>query len=202
MTNTIDNKFEDKNNGVPMGRYGRMTQRRGSSSGGDTQNNQNNSDNKHSGNFKRGAGCFLIGACLVGSALGLGGYANALAAESNENANSREERYVERVFDETEGYRLVRRNNDIWREKSDGSEKQQITHTPNILELWASIIKTSKGEEMIYTEWTGEPDLRTNIIPAEKIKYVNAYLVKKGKDDSERIPIGLDKFYELRDKNY
>jgi hypothetical protein len=146
---------------------------------------------------------YILPLFLVASLIGAGAWAAVRGyAESNENANSKEERYVERVFDETGGYRLIRRNNDIWREKSDGSEKQQITHTPDILELWAYAIKTSRGEEVIYTEWTGDPDLKTNNISGEKIKYVNAYLIKKGKDDSERIPIGLDKFYELRDKSH
>jgi hypothetical protein len=98
MVNSIDNKVESGKEGEPMGRYGIYQKRRGST--GNTGNNSNSSntyesktnENKNSSStfngLKRGAGCFLLGASLLGLA-SLGGLDYAVGKAYAEVENVR-----------------------------------------------------------------------------------------------------------------
>lgn len=72
--------------------------------------------------IKRGAASLIIGAGLIG----LSGCATVGAVESRLD--------YDRFYDTNGEYRLVGRNNDVWIEKIDGTEKRQITHTPKVQE--------------------------------------------------------------------
>lgn len=89
------------------------------------------------------------------------------------------------TFYDTNGeYRLVGRNNDVWIEKIDGSEKRQITHTPSVREDEAYFVMGSK------------------YIVFGKINYSQAYLSKVylvafDKDDTAKKEITMQEAKSL-----
>jgi len=120
---------------------------------------------------------------LYSSLLGLGGCANNSSAIKN-SINSE-------VLDSRGGYKLVRKDNDIYLGKSDGSETRRISKTPYKEEVGAFF--TSTGNYVYYIETsnqTNKPE-RYFVVAKNKdyhsIKRVsgeeyNHLLREKGKD--------------------
>lgn len=180
MTKNLENNIErEDSQGVRMGRGGLFKQRRGSSSGGDdTQNNQNdsNSNDKYK-KFRRGAACLIIGASLLaGGSLGLTGCITTGYALQNGVD-------YDQFYDSNGEYKLVGRNNDVWMEKIDGSEKRQITHTPSIPELRAYLVSDQKY--IVYTE------------PQHLFSNSKSFIVPSDSNDSERKPISWNEVDSL-----
>jgi len=97
-------------------------------------------------------------------------------------SKSQNEIGYEGFYDSYGNYRLVRRNNDIWMEKLDGSESRRITNTPAILERKAYFSKD--GNYIIYLDGT--------------IAYgEGAYLVKTKEDDSAKVRITEYEAYKI-----
>ena len=90
----------------------------------------------------------------------------------------------EQFYDTNGIRRLVNRNNDVWIEKLDGSEKRQITHTPNIREDEAYFVLGSS--HIVYGKLNyAQPYLS------------KVYLVPVDKDDNARKEISMSEATSL-----
>jgi hypothetical protein len=84
-------------------------------------------------------------------------------------------------------YKLTMRDNDVYLEKIDGSEKRQITHTPEIKEHNA--VFSGDGNYIIFIERYQNPKGEDPIF-----KY---FLTKKDSDDSTKKEISINEAYYL-----
>ncbi len=93
----------------------------------------------------------------------------------------------DQFYDTNGEYRLVKRNSDVWMEKIDGSEKRQITHTPDSREDEAYFVSNSKY--IAYYNPYGTP--------AAGFVTSKAFIVLTENDDSQRKEITMDEFFSL-----
>ena len=122
----------------------------------------------------RSVNMLLIGAGLAG-VLALGGCATTGSyAQSESNVD------YEKFLDSYGDYKLVRRNNDIWMEKLDGSESRQITHTPNTKETGAFFSK-DRGYIAFSLDYLDGP----------------FYLVKSDADDKSKKEISKNEYIRI-----
>ena len=98
--------------------------------------------------------------------------------------NSQSEIGYEKFYDSYGDYKLVKKNNDVWKEKLDGSESTQITHTPNVTEDRADFF--SNGEYIGYAEKIYSPSF-----------HLDFFLVSSKSDDSQRKKVSVMEYINL-----
>lgn len=172
MSHTIDNKVEKEINEIGHGRHGITT--RGSSA----MNRQNNQNERFSlvKKLGRGVGMLLLGLYIAGTTSG--------CATTSGYAGSQTGISYAKFYDSHGEYRLVRKNNDVWKEKLDGSESTQITHTANVTEDRADFFVN--GEYIGYAEKVYSPSFH-------KVYF----LVPAKSDDSQRKEISVMEYIDL-----
>ncbi len=82
------------------------------------------------------------------------------------------------ILDANDEYKLIKRNNDIYLERLDGTEAKRITHTPGITEFDAGFSADNKS--ILYTGFPYTFDDYSGDI------YEVRYAVAVGKDDSTK----------------
>jgi len=138
----------------------------------------------------------LVKAILSFVLMGSLGLAECVTVESHAADNNTG---YQKFYDSQGDYKLVRRNNDIYREKIDGSEARQITHTPDIEEAYANFSTDGKyivfGEELKVKESGSYPYIR-KYIAASKV-----YRIKSDSDDSTKQEISYEEYESLSGKS-
>lgn len=129
--------------------------------------------------FRRGVAGLLVGLGLLGM--------TGCATTGEYATNNSSEIGYEKFFDSYGDYRLVRRNNDVWIEKLDGSESRQITHTPNVKEERADFSKDNNY--ILYLEY--------HYRDGEGRDHGKAYRTKRNSDDSTKQEIGGSEYMDL-----
>jgi len=128
--------------------------------------------------LEMGAVSLLAGLILMGLATLAGCATTGSYAEDNSQRN-----FGYDSFDDLKGeYKLVKKNNDVYLEKIDGSDSKQITHTPLVKETGAF---SAEGNYIIVMEEYENPHDRRN--PHQKF-----FLIKRDSDDSTRKEISAD----------
>jgi hypothetical protein len=117
---------------------------------------------------------FLI---MLASLTGLPGYINVA------NAAAGDVDYVNSCGE----HRIVRINHDLYIEKLDGSERRQLTNTPDIEEGGAFF--TKDGKYIVYFE--GEPTADSRIDSQDRQNYI----IKSDGNDSMRRKISFNEAY-------
>ena len=117
----------------------------------------------------------LVSLALLGSALSLTGCATTGYANGAKSGVS-----YDKYHDSYGEYRIVSRNNDLYVEKLDGSEKRKITNTPHLREFCAHFAR--KGDFIVYGEAVGLYGLA---------KY---YKVKLNGENPVKIEISLEEY--------
>jgi hypothetical protein len=124
--------------------------------------------------FRRGATYFLVGLALLGaSGCATTGYTGG-------------KRVNYEFCDKYGEYKLVKKNNDLYIEKLDGSESRRITNTPNIREGTARFI--SEGKYIIYSE-----------VPKIGWGITGSYIIPRNSNDKDRKEISRDEFFALEE---
>ena len=98
----------------------------------------------------------------------------------------------DKFLDSYEGYKLVRRHEDIYIEKTDGSESRRITHTPHVRETSAFITKDKAY--IVYSEYVGWSNFWGASSYRDSYKI---YLVDIDGDDSTRKEISFEESHSL-----
>jgi len=147
---------------------------------------------------KKGFNKFRISTTFFTLGLGLMGLVGC-ATTGSAGQNTQNEIGYEKFYDSQGDYKLVRRNNDIYLEKIDGSEARQITHTPDIEESYANFSTDGKyivfGEELKVKESGSYPYIR-KYIAANKV-----YRIKSDSDDSTKQEISYEEYESLSGKS-
>ena len=122
----------------------------------------------------------LAGITLLGSTLGITGC-----------ATTPYNRLGYKFIGRNEDSKLVRRNNDLYIEKINGSDSRRITNTPETCEDLACFSKN--GEYILYAHYI------ITYIPLKSNYYIYYYQPTDG-DDSQRTEVDASEFYSLKAK--
>jgi hypothetical protein len=111
------------------------------------------------------------------------GLGSGCATTGDYSPSEQREIGYEKFFDSYGEYRLVKKNNDVWKEKLDGSESTQITHTPNVSEDRADFF--ANGTYVGYAEEVSHP------------YHLDFFLVPSKSDDSQRKKVSVREYINL-----
>jgi len=121
--------------------------------------------------IKKGTIKVLLSLMFVGSVLGASGCATmGSGVQSNIG--------YDEFYDSYGDYKLVKRSNDIWMEKLDGSKSKQITYTPNLEE--GNVFFTSDGKYIAYFEYKRGIDWSGNF-------GIDKFYVQKKPEENENL---------------
>jgi hypothetical protein len=118
---------------------------------------------------------FVLGASLLCAGVGLSGCATI--------SHTAENKVNYEFLDSYGDYKLIRKNNDIYTEKFDGSESRQITHTPEKPENGHIV---EGGAYIIYSELDSHRESETGY-----------FIVPKNEDDTKRKEISKEEYMHL-----